>query len=206
MSANRSVNCEYDTSPMTGVCGECGMPLCSECANDTKDPKFRSFDRTGFNSLLIGFVLLLGVPVFLWVLFPDMVPNMTRSVFGEPIFIMDGLILSSIFVGAAIIGTTWWRKSSGKKVLKSKKPVRILCEDCYFDAKTRKRMSSLIKYISIIVVIYGLYTSFTSGGQHPSADQMLVPLMMSQFWIVGAGLALYIFRNDLAIFISGLID
>lgn len=188
-------NHQRDTA--IGVCGTCGDPLCPDCTEKFTDPAFRTFKPGGLVTLIAGFVLLVGVPVFLLSIYPDFVTDVSRLVFGGTVFLETGLVHSSVILGAALLLSVWFKHGDGIGLVSGQAHERILCDECYHERRQLTVISKLVLAIAAVIIIYGLYTVATDGSRNPNR-----PFFFREIRIIAAGIAIYVLRDEITLLLD----
>jgi hypothetical protein len=160
------------------VCGECGDPLCGECATSVADVTLTHYDRGGFWRFVRGVGLFAGVPLLFTVLFPNLLSQVVGLLPGSPFFLKGSLVLGSVFVGVGSLSVVRYRTRFGLadlsptvltdavkdfEFLVRKSNARQVCDDCRRDLKLQYWLGRGIGVLGLLLVLYGLYASFTAG-------------------------------------------
>lgn len=188
------------------VCGECGSPLCDECASRLSDITLEHYERGGGKQLVIGLGLVIGVPLLLEVLAPNLVGSITGLLFDEAVYLEGSLVRGSIVVGLAYLAVVRYRTRYGLsdveplefgsaigdfELLTRRSGTRTVCEQCKPDKQVQTYLLYGITLVAGALVVYGLYQSLP--------NLFFVPLRYS-----AVGIALYLARDELVALVVGL--
>lgn len=177
------------------VCGECGQPLCSDCASTVPDLTLTDYDTDGARTIAIALTLIVGVPVVVgvlpkqfWLLFVDLA--------GQPLFIQPGLRTGAIVVGIAMLGTVYFRggsSASDLRLLTRNSNERVVCSDCQGDKQFQRTLLYAVTGVAVLVMLFGLWQSVQS-------------LDFSNLNVVGVGLAVFVARDGIATGLLALLE
>lgn len=160
------------------VCGSCGDPICEECSTGVADVTLTHYERGGFWRFVRGAGLLVGVPLVLSVLFPNILSVVLGLIPGSPFFLKGSFVLGSVFVGLATLSAVRYRTRFGLgelsptvltdavadfEFLVRKSNARQVCDGCRQELKLQYWLGRAIGVLGLVLILYGLYASFTGG-------------------------------------------
>lgn len=181
------------------VCGECGQPVCKECASTVSDITLRHYEGGGLGKVVVGLALLVGVPTLLNVIAPQLIGDIVRLVFDKPLYLKGGIVLSAVYIGLAYLALVRYRTRYGLsdvsplelddvvqdfELLVRRSGSRTVCEDCKRDKQVQRYLLYGVTLAALAFVLVGLYLSFSK-------------LYFAPLKYTGSGVALYIVRKDL---------
>lgn len=187
------------------VCGECGDPICDDCATGVADVTLTHYERGGFWRFVRGAGLLVGVPLVLSVLFPNLLSQVLGLVPGSPFFLKGSLVVGSVFVGLATLSGVRYRTRFGFadltptvltdavadfEFLVRRSNARQVCDDCRRDLKLQYWLGRGVGVLGLVLILYGLYASFTGG-------LVFIPLKWSFL-----GLALVVAKGEIVTLVA----
>lgn len=188
--------CANDGNKPVGACGKCGDLLCGDCTERFKDPTFRTFQPGGLQTVLIGAVLLVGIPVFLTNY--DVLSPIYEATLGYSVFLRKGLVQSSIILGFALLLGVWFKTGNTFGLTSSQSHERILCEDCFHEQRQARILYLAVVSIAGIIMLYGVYTVATDG-RNPNDGPFFWELRRIAF-----GAAIYLLRDEITLFVQQL--
>jgi hypothetical protein len=189
----RQLTCHRDTDAATGVCGECGSPLCADHQNEIRDPVFSHFIQQ-FSYLGWALGLLVVLPVAWFVV--DPIALLGEQDVSVPAGTGTFVLHSSVLLGLAF-GFTLWSQGADRKTsarfLRRTPPTRILCEDCHADTAVRRIIYYGLLGLAGLLVVVGVYLAWDGES-------------ISSLRVSTLGLALYVVRSDATMFLNKLIE
>lgn len=179
------------------VCGECGEPLCRDCANDVRDPVFEHYETAGLRRLALILVLVIGLPILLNTFLLDILIQIRKDLTPQTIVLFDpGILHSSVILGLTLIPTLYYRAGSdriGKTFVHRRATERNLCDDC-----ASKRKQSILYYsitgFAVLFGLLGLYLIVQSFGSR------IIDLTSLRISAIGVGI--YLLRDEIVYRIS----
>lgn len=182
----------HDNDTATAVCGDCGKPLCADHEHTLTDASFSVY-RSNNTRLLIGFLSLFVIPALALTVLGEPLTNLEESVVGQSLGLDIGLAATGILVGLGCLLSVWYQGGDAKtssRFLLRRPPERSLCEECYQNTTMYRLHSVTALGAGLLLLIGGLaLTAQTQNG---------ILLVLSGF-----GIALYLLRYDLALYVLG---
>lgn len=143
------------------VCGDCGDALCADCSDAEYDPLFIHYESdNATKTLLAAAILLIGVPILYPAVHDAVVsPIRARLIGATGLWIVQGVIPGSIFLGLALVTKVWFRTEEGAntRLLVRRGGERILCPDCQHRVSWRSRMNTIVTAVAGLLALYGAY-------------------------------------------------
>lgn len=188
-----SLTCHRDQDSATAVCGDCGVPLCTDHHNSLTDPVFGHFTRSTRPLLLSG-VLLFIFPLA-WIL-TDPVSILEQEGLSVPSGTGTVLLHSSLILGFAFGFTVWMQGADRKtsaRFLALAPPERILCEECHASTAIQRFIYASLALLGVGLVVLSVYLAWDGSSLYPLRGSAL-----------GAGLL--VARTNLTLFVSKLVE
>lgn len=190
---NSGLTCHRDSDSATAVCGDCGIPVCTEHQNEITDPVFGHFERSTSPAVLTA-ILVVALPVG-WVLV-DPISLLEQEDVSVPSGLGTTLLHSAFILGLASGFTVWVQGAHQKtsaRFLRLAPPERVLCEECHASSAIQRFVYAVVVLAGVGLGLLGLYLAWDGS-------------TISPLRVTALGVGLFVIRMDLTMFLSKIIE
>lgn len=179
------------------VCGECGTPVCDDCADRVNDMTLNDYEPGAARHIAVALGLVFVVP-FLVNLVPQGVSLALADLAGKdsPLYYKGGLALASMLVGVAMLASVRYRPASSAsdfELLTRNSNERVVCGDCKSEKSVQQGVYYLVAALGVLVALYGVWTAVDA-------------LFFRSLRVAGVGGAIFVLRAEITTFVLGFLE
>lgn len=181
------MTCEHG-EPADTVCGACGVPVCQRGSDRVRDAALSSYE-SGWRTLGVALLLIVGVPAASTQLFPEPLGRIMLVIFDKAMYLRKGLVPASVLLGVALLPTLRVRNGETFQLLTRRTGERTVCADCKGQFQRQQAVAYAMAGLGALVALYGVY-------------RMWDLRQLGVLWYVGLGAGLYVVRTEVALLVD----